>query len=528
MTRSSVLTMLGACTMLATACSDQVTDAAYSDLRPEAASVTPVPVDGNPRCADLVPGSFEFKPQPEPPPSGTYTSPDGLLSVTISSDGTVFDWTADLMLVGVFVKGSSAGNFYPYDSGSKGDSGLHSPINPNNERPYEISHISFCYTSDAIILGNLKVDKDATTRRTWSWIIDKSADATELSLAEGQLFEVNYDIEVSARAEDVVSGVITISNTNDGVDDHGNAVNEDIRINTVADLVTATLAATVECDEALPHVLVATGKLQCRYRYTPRESDARAGNNVATVNATRVIAASSAFTDEFENEPPVPWSFDPPAAEVDECADVSDTAAGALGRVCASAAPKTFTYSLQFGKHAGANVQLACGDNTHTNTASLRTSDNGVTRQDDWTLHATQACASPAEQGCTLTQGYWKAHADVRNAKKYNPAWELVGGPSAPFFSSGKSYLQVLNTSAGRNVYYILAHQYIATELNRLSGAAAPQAVLDAFDDATDLFEATTPAQAAALKGTARNAWVDLATVLDNYNNGILGPGHCQ
>jgi hypothetical protein len=335
---------------------------------------------------------------------------------------------------------------------------------------------------------------------------------------------------VSASAEDVLTGVITIRNTNDGADDHGNPVNEDIRINTVADLVTATLAAAVECDESLPHVLAASQALRCRYTYAPGTSDPHAGNNIARVNASRVITAASALTDDFANKSPVPWSFDPPAVEIDECVDVSDTAVGVLGSVCASGAPKSFTYSLRFGKVPDADVQLVCGANTHTNTASLRTSDSGVTRQDDWTVRASQACPSPApptQQGCTLTQGYWKTHADAGNAKQYNRTWERVGGPGAPFFSSGKSYLQALNTSAGGNVYYVLAHQYIATKLNRLSGASAPLAVVDAFEDATDLFETTTPAQAAALKGATRNAWVSLATLLDRYNNGIIGPGHC-
>jgi hypothetical protein len=525
MTRNCLM-MLAAGTVLVAGCSDQVTDAAPTDVTPAAASVTPVTFPGNPRCADLIPGSFEFKPQPEPPPGGSYTSPDGLLSLTIGSDGTYFDWTADLVLVGVFVKGGAGGNLYLYDAGAKSDRGLHSPINPSNGQPYAISHLSFCYTSDAIILRNLKVEKDATTRRTWSWTIDKSADATELSVAEGQLLQVNYDVAVSASAEDVVSGVITIRNTNDGLNG-GNAVNEDIRINTVADVVTATLAATVECAESLPHVLAATEALQCRYRYPRGASAPPAGNNVAHVNATRVASASSGLTDDFANEPPVPWSFDPPAVEIDECVDVNDSAVGALGTVCASNAPKTFTYSLRFGNGPGADVQLVCGDNTLTNTASLQTSDYGVTRQDDWTVRASQACAPPAQQGCTLTQGYWQTHADVGNAKKYNRTWELVGGPGAPFFSSGKSYLQTLNTPTGGNVYYTLAHQYIATKLNRLSGASTPSAVLDAFEAATDLFEATTPAQAVALKGTARNEWVTLATVLDRYNNGIVGPGHC-
>ena len=68
------------------------------------------------------------------------------------------------------------------------------------------------------------------------------------------------------------------------------------------------------------------------------------------------------------------------------------------------------------------------------------------------------------------------------------------------FFLSGQSYYEVLWTPPAGNVYYNLAHQYIAADLNRLNGAnfSAAQA---AFDAATTLFGENTPADAATLKG---------------------------
>ncbi len=47
---------------------------------------------------------------------------------------------------------------------------------------------------------SLQVSKNANTAltRTWTWTIDKSADQTNLLLSEGQLFTVNYEVEVSA------------------------------------------------------------------------------------------------------------------------------------------------------------------------------------------------------------------------------------------------------------------------------------------------------------------------------------------
>ena len=49
-----------------------------------------------------------------------------------------------------------------------------------------------------------------------------------------------------------------------------------------------------------------------------------------------------------------------------------------------------------------------------------------------------------------------------------------------------------------------------------------------AFDQATALLASKTPAQVAALKGAQRQQWTTLAGILDGYNNGLTGPGHCS
>lgn len=130
--------------------------------------------------------------------------------------------------------------------------------------------------------------------------------------------------------------------------------------------------------------------------------------------------------------------------------------------------------------------------------------------------------------GCTLTPGYWKTHSEFGPAP-YDATWaELPQGASTPFFLSGKTYHQVLWTPpAGGNAYYILAHAYIAAKLNKLNGADFTDAQA-AFDAATTVFDTYTPAQIGALRGAARNPIVALAQTLDDYNNGLIGPGHCS
>jgi len=132
--------------------------------------------------------------------------------------------------------------------------------------------------------------------------------------------------------------------------------------------------------------------------------------------------------------------------------------------------------------------------------------------------------------GCTLTQGYWKTHSAYGPASKADSTWALVGGPDAPFFFSGATWYQVFRTPTGGNVYYQLAHQYMAARLNMLNDASTPSTVDAALTAATSYFAnpANTPATAAALSKAARQALLRYASTLDSYNTGAIGPGHCD
>jgi hypothetical protein len=136
----------------------------------------------------------------------------------------------------------------------------------------------------------------------------------------------------------------------------------------------------------------------------------------------------------------------------------------------------------------------------------------------------------PPDTGCTLTPGYWKTHSSYGPAP-YDDTWaEATFTEDTMFYLSGKSYYDVLWTSPERgNAYYILAHQFIAAALNYYKGAWVPGDVVTALSTARDLFEIYTPADIGAMKGNneIRVRFIRLAGVLDAYNNGIIGPGHC-
>ncbi|MEW6651386.1 MAG: hypothetical protein AB1453_14525, partial [Chloroflexota bacterium] len=211
----------------------------------------------------------------------------------------------------------------------------------------------------------------------------------------------------------------------------------------------------------------------------------------------------------------IPFSFGAPTNEIDECVDVVDDQFGALGTVCAAESPKTFTYSMNVGGYE------VCGDYSFTNTASFTTNDTKSSGGDSHMVAINLPCAG----GCTLTPGYWKTHSKYGPAP-YDATWALLGEDAA-FFLSGQTNYQVLWTPpAGGNAYYILARAYLAAKLNFLNGAASTPAVDAAIASAETFFSTFTPTS--TLSRSVRNAALANATLLDNYNNGLVGPGHCD
>jgi hypothetical protein len=134
---------------------------------------------------------------------------------------------------------------------------------------------------------------------------------------------------------------------------------------------------------------------------------------------------------------------------------------------------------------------------------------------------------TPIPGGCTLTPGYWKTHSHHGPAP-YDDTWALLlpDGEDTPFFISGKTWYQVLWTAPKKgDAYYILAHAYIAAVLNGLNGADT-SSVRSLLAHAEGLLMTSTPS--GKLPGKVREDFIATAEVLDNYNNGIIGPGHCE
>ena len=122
-------------------------------------------------------------------------------------------------------------------------------------------------------------------------------------------------------------------------------------------------------------------------------------------------------------------------------------------------------------------------------------------------------CAS----GCTLTQGFYKNHQSVvanllTQSSVYISGGKLLIGNSS---LTASEIVAILETPpAGGNTVLILEHQLIAAELNIIGGASAPANVTAAITEANTLL--------ALGQGSTT-----LADLLDQYNEGLVGPGHC-
>jgi hypothetical protein len=348
------------------------------------------------------------------------------------------------------------------------------------------------------------VSKDAQTsfNRTWNWTIDKVADQADLTLSPGQQFLVNYEVTVAAASVDSdfgVAGTITVFNPNP----------QAAMTVSLVDEISGGITADLACGGAL--TVPAGSSATCDYNADLPDSSDRLNTATATLNGI-----------SFAGTADVAFDLTNPTNEFDEAIDVGDTNVGFLGTVSASDAPKTFTYSLTVGPFEEPD---GCGDHYLPNVASFRTNDSGSTDMDSWTVHVYVPC----DLGCSLTPGYWKTHSGYGPAP-YDDTWAFIGEDTL-FFLSGQSYYDVLWTSPKGNAYYILAHAYIAAELNELNGADFAE-VQEVFSDATLLFETYTPDEVATLKGKEGNEvraqFIELAEILDNYNNGLIGPGHCS
>jgi hypothetical protein len=367
--------------------------------------------------------------------------------------------------------------------------------------------ITAVFAPTAMATTPLTISKTATGHwtRTFEWTIDKSVTPDSHSLQTGQSGTSTYTVAVtkSAGTDSIwVDGEVCVTN-------NGDIATENL---TVVDRVVAfhdggqqTLIKLTELDVSSNPVLD-PGESAC-YPYsfplTPYPG-ATGYQNEARATITN---------DPREPGEPLgpgadaPFTLPASPTLVNDTVNVNDT--NGMSWPFSASGSQTYTRTFTCDEDEG----------THNNTATIV-----ETGQSD-SASVTVTCTPPPPAGCTLTQGYWKTHSTYGPASKPDATWNLIGGPDTAFFSSGKSWYQLFWTAPKGKAYIILAHQYMAATLNQLAGAASTPQVDAALAWATTFFGTYTPSS--SLSTAVKNQAIAYADVLDDYNNGLIGPGHC-
>jgi hypothetical protein len=118
--------------------------------------------------------------------------------------------------------------------------------------------------------------------------------------------------------------------------------------------------------------------------------------------------------------------------------------------------------------------------------------------------------------GCTYTLGYWKNHPEVW------PIEEIVIG--GEIYSKDQA-IGILGEPPKGDATYILVHQLIPAKLNVLNGADdqdVAKIILEADDWLNQNKLGSDP------KGSDHEIGVGLAETLEEFNNGVIGPGMCD
>jgi outer membrane protein assembly factor BamB len=152
---------------------------------------------------------------------------------------------------------------------------------------------------------------------------------------------------------------------------------------------------------------------------------------------------------------------------------------------------------------------------TVTDTPSL-TPTPTITSTPTPTPTATQAPGP----NCTLTIGYWKNHSKYSVKQSQNTPWPV----SEDTLLCGMSWYDILQSDPEGNDWLNLAHQWIGAELNTANGASAPSGVQNALAQA----EALLSGNCAFMPKDQTALATQLTVLLESYNSGRIGPGHCK
>ena len=374
--------------------------------------------------------------------------------------------------------------------------------------------------------------------REYDWSLTKAVSPAEVEVRPGASASLEYTLTatrtlVAEREQVGVRGEICVTNGGDRATE-GLAIVDVVQYKTGSGPFTDYVTTTVDVSI---HPVLAPGESFCYpYQVLFQPVAGAIYRNEARVTITN----HSGWLPGGQNCPgPDPCPFGPsPRAdfslpeeftlvEVDPQATLTDAISCPDGFTCTVSDPGPWTLNdsatLSFTATLS-NTSALCGIGEQiTNTARLTEADSGTERL---ASAVAEISTGPCATGCTRTYGYWKTHTRYGPAPR-DPTWDQIGenGEDTPFYQSGQTYYQVLGTPARGNAYYILAYQFIAARLNLLSGASSTPEVDEALAWSETFFSQFPPDN---VPPDQRDTAISSANLLDRYNNGEIGPGHCD
>lgn len=379
---------------------------------------------------------------------------------------------------------------------------------------------------------------------TYDWTLTKSADPTAITLAQGASATIHYTL-VATRGEptivDVygVTGEICVTNGG-GVTTENLTIVDQVQYKVGSGQFQDLPGATVTIVPAP----LAPSESGCYAYDIPLTPIAGAiYRNVAHVTITN----HSGWLPGGRNCPgPALCPFGPdPKADfslpteptsvtiIDAEADLTDVLTCPAGFTCnpASVGPwhltasQTITYDIVV-----TNVSACAITAQMPNVATLTEATSGQTH----TANANVTITAPAcSSGCTRTIGFWKNHAGGGPQQDLVtpllPIWlGTAGGSKSVQVTTASQAIYLLNMSGNpSNGINKLYAQMLAAKLNIASGASA--SAVSATIAAADAFLATKNASDwSSLSGAQRQQVLAWMTTFDQYNNGVIGPGHCD
>ncbi len=355
----------------------------------------------------------------------------------------------------------------------------------------------------------LSADKTAAGHwvRTWSWSISKSVDPTYFLLYSGDSGTSTYTVSVVKEGytdKIWVDGRICVTNG-------GEVTTENL---TLVDQVQYKKGSgqfqpldgasqTITPAELGPSE---TGCYEYSISFTP--IDGAIYRNTVKVTITN---HSGHLGEPYGPEPKADFSLPASPTEVNASIHVDDTNGG--------------TWIFNDSGSVKYDKTFYCSDaGKHTNTATIRETGQYAT--------ATVEVECIQVNGCTLTIGYWKNHAgfgpqpDV--VSELLPVTLGTGSGKSVFVTSAAYAVKILSFGLGdpSNGITKLYAQLLAAKLNIANGADG-SAVATTIANADAFLAGKDYLAWASLNKNDRAKVLTWMTTLDNYNNGLIGPGHC-